>query len=225
MRDIALATEPGSWILVGGLTTQVHAGLAGYASRATKDVDLLVDLMASSANVSKVTKGLESLGFQYKEPGLRGSPFHRMVKDGRIADILVADHLPRGKKSRATVNRWPVMEAPGGAQAIARSVEVNIAYGDEPFGILIPNLLGAIVLKCAACASDTRDKYRHLEDIALLASLIDDLKGMREDMHGSDRKRIKAAWQQLQEANEPAWLILPESLRVKGQDALRILLA
>lgn len=33
--DVAQATPRGSWLLVGGLMTQVHAGVRGRSSRAT----------------------------------------------------------------------------------------------------------------------------------------------------------------------------------------------
>lgn len=79
--DIAELAPQDSWMLVGGLMTQVHAGLTGLGSRATSDVDLLVNLLASSRNVSAVIRPLESLGFEPQEPGLRGSAFHRMTND------------------------------------------------------------------------------------------------------------------------------------------------
>ena len=91
----------GSWALVGGLMTQAHA---------TVDVDV----MASTSNISAVIKQLESMGFALKEPGLRGTAFHRMTRGALVAGILVADHLPSGKARSAKVNRWPMMEIAGG---------------------------------------------------------------------------------------------------------------
>lgn len=52
----------GSWMLVSGLMTQAHAMLAGYESRATHDIDLLIDVMVSASKVSSVVEGLKSLG-------------------------------------------------------------------------------------------------------------------------------------------------------------------
>ena len=100
----------GSWALVDGLMTQAHAMIAGYQSRATVDVDV----MASTSNISAVIKQLESMGFALKEPGLRGTAFHRMTRGALVADILVANHLPSGKARSAKVNRWPMMEIAGG---------------------------------------------------------------------------------------------------------------
>ncbi|WP_143412118.1 hypothetical protein [Arabiibacter massiliensis] len=221
--DVAASAPQGSWILVGGLMTQAHAALCGRTSRATKDVDVLVDLIAHPSNVSGVMQSLRRLGFEPQEPGLRGSPFHRTVKDGMIVDVLVADHLPSGRKQHARVNRWPMMETPGGAQAIERRMKVVLASESRQAVIEMPNLLGAIVLKTAAWMTDGKDRHRHLEDVALLASLASDHATMLESIHGSDRSRIRSAAEALASPNEPAWLLLPEDMRVAGRLTLRIL--
>lgn len=59
-------------MLVGGLMTQAHAMLAGYESRATQDIDLLIDVMANTSNISMVVRQLQVMGFDLQEPGLRG---------------------------------------------------------------------------------------------------------------------------------------------------------
>ena len=102
--DVAQSLPLGCWTLVGGLMTKVHALLEGYESRATVDVDLLVDVMSSSANISRVVACLKEMSFKPQEPGFHHSPFYRMVRDDDIVDILLADHLPRGKAQRATYN-------------------------------------------------------------------------------------------------------------------------
>lgn len=221
--DISELVPHGSWLLVGGLMTQVHAGLAGLSSRATDDVDMLVDVLASSRNVGEVTRSLEGMGFEPQEPGLRGSAFHRMVKGGIVVDVLVADHLPAGRQKAARVNTWPMLETPGGAQAIERKVEVEIASENRRAAVFVPSLLGAIVLKCAAYATDRRNPHRHLEDAALLASLVTDHAGALSQLHGSDRKRLRKAAAALADPNEPSWLLLAPDQRVKGQDTMRIL--
>ena len=223
--DVAQATPKGSWLLVGGLMTQVHAGLHGYSSRATEDVDVLVDIMANTSNISKVTLSLKDLGFEFEEPMLRGSAFHRMRNGSMVVDILVEDHLYGKSQHRAKVGTWPMMKAPGGHQAIERRMDVLICSSEREAIIEIPNLLGAIILKSAAWKADNRDAYRHLEDVALLCSLADDLAGMRASMHGSDKKRIVAVANALSDPNESAWLKLDPTMRIRGMDVLRILSA
>lgn len=213
----------GSWMLVGGLMTQAHAMIAGYQSRATVDVDVLVDVMASTFNISAVVRQLEEMGFSLQEPGLRGTAFHRMTRGALIVDILVADHLPSGKARSAKVNRWPMMEIAGGAQAIERGMDVMLAHEDGTTRIRIPDLLGALVLKSAAYCADRRDRHRHLDDIALLASLVTDHKGCVERLHGSDRKRLRAAADALSDANDSSWMRLDPVGRKAGQFTLAVL--
>ena len=213
----------GSWALVGGLMTQAHAMIAGCQSRATVDVDVLVDVMASTSNISAVIKQLESMGFALKEPGLRGTAFHRMTRGALVADILVADHLPSGKARSAKVNGWPMMEIAGGAQAIERGMGLALAHEDGSTRIRIPDLLGALVLKSAAYCADRRDRRRHLDDIALLASLVTDHKGCIERLHGSDRRRLRTAAGALSDPNSSSWMRLNPEKRKAGQFTLAVL--
>ena len=221
--DLSEVVPNESWMLVGGLMTQVHAGLAGFSSRATDDLDVLVDVLARGSNVATVIRGLEQLGFTPQEPGLRGGAFHRMAKGMMIADVLVADHLPSSRQKSTRLGVWPILEIPGGAQAIERRAFVEIKSDLRSATIAIPNLLGALVLKCAAYASDKREKQRHLEDIAVLASLIEDHASVLDQLHGSDRKRLRRAAAELENTNHPAWVQLSGDQRRKGQDTMRIL--
>lgn len=225
LLDIAEAVAPASWVLVGGLMVQVHAGLAGVESRVTRDVDLLIDLMASPNNARNVVQGLEGIGFSAKEPGLRGSAFHRLTMDDFVVDVLVADHLPKSRQGAAKVNRWPLLETPGGAQAIERKKPVRIVTECREATINVPDLLGALVLKSAVYMVDTRSRRRHLDDIALLASLVSDLDAETARLHGSDKKRLRAAAKALQEEEHPSWLMLSEGARRRGRVVLRVLSA
>ena len=209
----------GSWALVDGLMTQAHAMIAGYQSRATVDVDV----MASTSNISAVIKQLESMGFALKEPGLRGTAFHRMTRGALVADILVANHLPSGKARSAKVNRWPMMEIADGAQAIERGMDLALIHEDGSTRIRIPDLLGAPVLKSAAYCADRRDRRRHLDDIALLASLVTDHKGCIEQLHGSDRRRLRTAAGALSDPNSSSWMRLNPEKRKAGQFTLAVL--
>jgi len=223
--ELAGALPADSWMLVGGLMTQAHAMLAGYESRATRDIDMLVDVMASTSNISAVIKRLQAGGFELQEPGLRGTAFHRLRKGKLIADVLVADHLPKGKVDAAKVNRWPMLEIAGGAQAISRKMELSIDHPGGTSRIFIPNLLGALILKAAAYCADRRDRHRHLDDVALLASLLTDHRGALEQLHGSDRKRLRSAAEALSDPNDSAWAKLNVENRKAGQLTLHILTA
>ncbi|MEG1561520.1 MAG: hypothetical protein RR323_03855, partial [Raoultibacter sp.] len=92
-------------------------------------------------------------------------------------------------------------------------------------GNCIPNLLGALVLKSAAYCADWRDRHRHLDDVALLSSLITDHKEVLDELHGSDRKRLRAAAEALSDPNDSAWMKLNPENQKAGQMTLHILSA
>ncbi|MDR0501549.1 MAG: hypothetical protein LBG97_09990 [Coriobacteriales bacterium] len=220
LLELTDVLQPDSWILVGGLMVQAHALLERREVRVTKDIDILIDVLANTSNISHVLNSLESLGFSKQEPGLRGSAFHRLIKGEQVVDTLIADHLPSQKRAKAKVDVWPMMEVPGGAQAISRRMLLSIGNTNR---IYMPNLLGAMILKAAAYQVDRRERERHLDDIALLASLITDHASALLELHGSDKKRLKAVWALLRDHNHPSWLKLASTDRLKGQDTLRIL--
>jgi hypothetical protein len=71
-----------------------------------------------------------------------------------------------------------------------------------------PNLHGAIVLKAAAWAADSRDRDRHAQDVALLVRLIDDPTELVAGFAGSDRKRLLRLRQVLDSPAAQEWLLL-----------------
>jgi hypothetical protein len=140
-----------------------------------------------------------------------------------VIDVLVADHLPRSLRPR--IAGRSVMAIDGGAQALERSTQLRVRTGATEAEILLPNLLGALILKAAASRVDRRDNGRHLQDAALIAALITDHGAARANMHGSDRRRLMGLAAALADPASPAWLTLPSDLAQQGQDTLRILTA
>jgi len=210
------------WTVVGGMMVQIHAMLAGIPLiRVTNDVDLLLDLMTSKASVTQIAADLTSLGFTPQEPRWAGAPFHRLRRGDDVIDLLVPDHLPR--HLRPTMLRRPVMPIEGGAQALARTMKVDLVHDGVRLTVTVPDLLGALVLKAAAAKADTRDAGRHERDAAVLAALITDHATELARLHGSDRRRLVALASRLADGIHPAWLALPDSLAVRAQDTLRIL--
>ena len=79
----------------------------------------------------------------------------------------------------------------GGTQALRRAgvIEVRVDNGRKAL-VPVPNLHGAIVLKAATWAADSRDSGRHAQDVAMLVRLIDDPAELVAGLAGSDRKRL-----------------------------------
>ena len=87
--------------------------------------------------------------------------------------------------------------------------------------VSVPSPFGAVILKAAAYQSDSRDKERHLQDAALLRTVIEDPYLEREQFTGSDRSRLQSLVRALPvDARE--WRLLPAQWRADGQAALRI---
>ena len=222
--ELAGALPARSWVLVGGLMVQLHARAAGVVEvRPTHDVDALIDVMAAGVSVAAIAGVLTGRGFVVVEPGWPDSPVHRLRRDQEVVDILVADHLP--KHSQPRLHRHPVMAADGGAQALSRAQVVTIDQDGVTTELMVPDRLGALILKGAAHMAETRDRSRHLRDAALLASLITDHRRELGRLRGSDRKRLRHLRSALSDPFDDAWLLLPDDARRRGQDTLRILSA
>ncbi|MEG0619745.1 MAG: hypothetical protein RR477_01275, partial [Raoultibacter sp.] len=106
-----------------------------------------------------------------------------------------------------------------------RKMTLIVEHESGSARICIPNLLGALVLKSAAYCADWRDRHRHLDDVALLASLITNHKEVLDELHGSDRKRLRAAAEALSDPNDSAWMKLNPENQKAGQMTLHILSA
>lgn len=146
---------------------------------------------------------------------LAGLPPHRTTED--------VDLLPRHFNPRI-IGR-PVLAIDGGAQALGRTMHVKLVDHDKIVTIAVPDLLGALILKAAAAASDNRETERHLRDAALLSALITDHAEQRARLRGSDRQRLRSLAAKLSDEAHPAWLALPDNLALRGKDTLRILTA
>jgi hypothetical protein len=221
--QLADVMDKDAWLLVGGLMVQAHAVIAGRESRATQDIDMLINILADGNNLGKVYRGLQSAGFSFVDHGLRGFDAHRFSNNGLVVDVLIADHLPTRRKAMALINSVPLMEMPGGAQAIERRIQLNLHGSEKIVNLCIPDLLGALVLKAAAFIGDGRNGDRHLDDIALLSSLITEHAIIISQLRGSDRRRLLAAKRALADPNHRSWLKMSEDERIAGQDTLRII--
>lgn len=116
-----------------------------------------------------------------------------------------------------------MLEASGGAQAVERKSRLILVSDDSSVTVITPDLLGALVMKAAASVSDTRDAERHLQDVAMLSSLVKDHVSFINRLHGSDKKRLRAVAVLLSNPNSSAWLLLDPHERIAGIDTLRIL--
>jgi hypothetical protein len=220
---VAEATDTTTWVLVGGLMTQVHARSAGIAApRTTSDVDMVVDVAAAPGRFTEIANQLRAIGFEPRMPDTRSGRLHRFIRTGDVVDVMVPDHLPRRAKPRFM--RHDVFEVEAGAQAVSRRSEVAVVGSSATVLIGVPNLVGALVIKGAAHTVDTRDRDRHLEDAAVLLAAINGVGTLPlENLSLNDRRRLRHLLDGLADAAHAAWLQLDVEERSRGQlNAVRL---
>lgn len=211
------------WMLIGGLMVQAHARAAGIETiRPTHDVDVIVLVHLDPDPFVETINAMRELGYGH-HPSLSGGPAHRFRRDGAVIDLGLADNLgPEILKDKRVGGR-PFLEIAGGQQASKRPAQLEVEGCPVP--MLIPDQLGALVLKGAAYLVDSRDKDRHLQDAAALAATITDHASQRARLTGSDPTRIRALSDRLSSPTHPAWLSLNSRQQTAGQDTFRLLLS
>ncbi|HJX78118.1 hypothetical protein [Glutamicibacter sp.] len=207
---------------------QLHAAIAKVpVIRPTTDVDLVLHVETGAVTGPEVSRELSQLGYELQLPLRKSSPAHRFVRysDGltETIDVMVADH-GISKPPLLIGGREP-FQVSAGTQALKRTVSCQIVDSDgEVVAMLsIPSPFAALVLKGAAYREDTRDRGRHLEDAALLSTILGDPLVLVLELQGSDRSRIIGLYKQLSDLGHPAWAGLDEDRCREGHYALDIL--
>lgn len=188
------------WVLVGGLMVAILEREHGVTvSRATVDVDALIDVRAVTRATREAALRLERAGFVAEQTadGLA----YRFVRGPDIVDVLAPDHLGR-RTDIVTAPPGRTIAAIGGRQALDRRRLVVVDVAGESFSIPVPSLLGAIIIKARVCASSMLPKHRR--DLARLLALIDDVEAMRQGMSSNERKYLRAR-SELRSDQHSAW--------------------
>ncbi|MGY1836186.1 hypothetical protein ACI79P_13840 [Blastococcus sp. SYSU DS0510] len=188
--DLAEQLPPAGWALVGGQMVMLHGLIAGRAAtRASQDVDVLADLLTDDAGLVRCVRAVRELDLE-PQPDAAGKVYRFVrARDQARADVLAPDHTPPRRRLRTVGGDTIRIE--GGTQALRRAVPVEVTKADRTALVPVPDLLGALVLKAAAWATDARDRERHSGDAAFMAGLIPDPLAERERFAGSDRTRLR----------------------------------
>lgn len=162
LGELAQATPPGSWVLVGGAMVQLHSLRAGRGqTRLTRDIDALLDLSRNS--IGSIAAPIQSMGFIPQIPSWAGG-FHRFKRGDDVIDVMASREITWSVK-------WAgheLLKTAGGAQALARSDIYILTDGLNSFSVRIPDSVGAIVAKSAAHLVDRVNRERHLRDVVSL---------------------------------------------------------
>jgi len=219
--EVARAIDVSDWVLVGGLMVQLHARRASIPPpRATKDVDLIADVLTNRSSFGSIGSALTSIGFEVAVPDARTEPIYRFTRGEEQVDVMVADHLPSGMKPRLRAR--PAFAVDGGAQALSRRDTFVVSSTSGTITIDAPDVLGALIGKGAAFMVDQRDRGRHVEDAAVLLASIDSIGGLDLTLNTNDRKRLRALATVLKDGLHSGWLVLDEGARTRGQRNLHL---
>ena len=165
---------PDGWTLIGGQMVHLHCWERKVSpNRATNDIDTVLDIRMVPKMLERFTGVLSDLGFQSAGRSFEGHE-HRWVRGAATIDILIATGLGEKADTRKGVTGGTTLATSGGQGALDRSVKYEISLAERTGVINCPTLIGAILIKVAAY-SNTRDVFRqrHLQDIAVLSTLIE----------------------------------------------------
>jgi hypothetical protein len=215
------------WTLIGGQMVLLHALEHGHSpSQVSQDGDVVADIRADQGSLRTVVEALELAGFDLESMSTDGIA-HRYTRSTTMSRPVVVDLLaPEGVGERADLSTTPpgrTIEVPGGTQALDRSELVVVDHAGRTGAVFRPSLLGALVIKGAACGLGG-DVSRHHRDLALLCSLVEDPFVLAEQMSAKDRQRLRCASAIAEEHDHMAWQLLPSDVRSDARATLRELI-
>jgi hypothetical protein len=214
------------WMLIGGQMMLLHTLEHGRQPlQISQDGDALADIRAQPAALRTLVAILEQEDFGPDGSSGDGRAHryrHKTLDPAVLVDVLAPDNMG----ARANLTTTPpgrTVEVPGGTQSLHRRELVDVALASGHRGrVPRPDLLGAMVIKAAATTLPER-RERHVNDLALLCSLVVDPFAIRERMDDSDRRWLRRAGA-LADPAHPSWTLIEPAYRNDGQQALQILL-
>ncbi|WP_395158763.1 hypothetical protein [Ilumatobacter sp.] len=170
-----------NWLLVGGQMVFLHElQRQSTDTRPTDDIDVVVDLRAEPAGLSRIHSALISASFDQDSPGPEGTA-HRYRRGSAVIDVLAPDNL--GKRLQLKLGSGRTIEAPGTTQAFRRSGIVTVEIEGRSAEVRRPDLIGALIGKASAVAKITSQsaasRAKHLRDFAPLPGCLAPLTGQR----------------------------------------------
>lgn len=186
---------PDGWTLVGGQMVHLHCAERGVDPyRSTPDIDTVLDVRGVPKILMTVTSSLEEAGFDSQGVTM-GEKQHRWAeRDGPgIIDVLIPENLGRAADYHGA-GGFPGLPTPGAQFALNRSETVNVTVGPTTGTIRRPTLLGATIAKAAAYSvTVASNRAKHLDDIALLSSMLTAPDLRNAELSKGERRYLAAA--------------------------------
>lgn len=163
-----------NWLLVGGQMVFLHeVERQATVVRPTDDVDVVVDIRAEPAGLTRFHSALGDAGFGQDAPGPERTA-HRYRRGAAAIDVLAPDNV--GKRAQLDLGVGRTIEAPGTSQAFHRSGIVAVEIDGTTAEIRRPDIVGALLGKAAAVvkisSQSAASRAKHLRDFDSLARLL-----------------------------------------------------
>lgn len=197
-------------ILVGGLMVATFAAQHGLEMpRVTTDIDTLVRVEALADQPREFVAALRDRGYELLERDTKsdghGFRYTRQAGKQRFTVDVLVDRSKTHRRQLTTEGTLRPAEIPGGAYALNMPETIHITCGKTSGPIVRPSLLGALLLKSRAAIRDkTRQRDRHLTDLAVLYASVEDPAALRQQTsakHRTELRRPQPALEQLDPAN------------------------
>lgn len=182
------------WCLVGGQMVQLWCWERGSEpNRPTDDGDAVLDIRARPRIMKEFTKAMVDSGFEPDHATWEGHQ-HRWTDGVGQIDIL----LPAGIGARADrtgVRGGTTLETPGGQNVLDRAEQIEVELHGEVGTIFRPNLQGALLAKSYAYGvMNDSLRRRHLEDLAILSTLIRISDHVGEGLNRKENSKMFTAY-------------------------------
>lgn len=190
------------WTLIGAQMVQVHGLEHGrHPPRASRDLDLIVNVRAVAQPLSGLIRTLETLDYELEGVGNEDTG-HRFVRGTVMIDVLAPDGVGR-PELREVFRGVRTVEVPGGTQALQRTEEVRVVAAGLQGVIRRPSLLGAILVKARSIAVSNLPEAQR-RDLAFLFSLVEDPFELASAMKRTEHKWLRRV-PELSDPSSPLW--------------------
>lgn len=182
------------WTLIGGqmvllLQTERTSPHAHWTPRASDDLDMVVNLRASKTAMRDIDAALRQHGFAQMPAEI--SHRYRRETDNVCIDVMAPDHIG---STNPALGSGRTLSTSGGTQALKRTQWVEVALNGNRASIPRPNLVGALLIKCAAVMDTPSGKdgpRRHITDAVALALMLTPEDQRTAGLTKSERRRLR----------------------------------
>lgn len=231
LRELSHRHGPGRWVLVGGLMVLLigrEYGARAPRAEATKDADILIDIVAKPGLLGEVTSFLSSAGYTLQDGlGTDERAARCSFEFGKAQiDVLCPDDTPADALEVPDSNVASIA-IPGGRRALETARQISLRYtADADADVFVPTLAGALVVKAASAVDPrTAGGVRHIQDVAFLLTIGADPDETLRGLNERDLALLRQIDRDVADSRSPMWDQLDEEQRQRAQAMYEILVS